>query len=78
MDADGDTKNQIIKREEKEISLLQRVITDVGDVFSAIRLRCSIQVDNGLNGFVLGSRRSFLLNFRIFLFILYIAYETIK
>ena len=78
MDGDSDTQNKIIKAKGKKNGLLQRLIADVGDVFSAIRLRCAIQNDNGLNRFVLGSRRGLLLNFRMFLVILYIAYETLK
>ena len=78
MDGDSDTKNKNIKTKRKKNGLLQRLVADVGDVFSAFRLRCAFQTDNGYDGLVLGSRRSLLLNFRVFLVILYIAYETIK
>lgn len=78
MDADGDTQNKNTKTQREKIAFLQRLVADVSDVFSAPRLRCVIQNDNGLNRFVLGSRRGLLLNFRLFLVILYIAYETIK
>ena len=78
MDADGDTKNKNTKTKRKKNGLLQRLVADVGDVFSAFRLRCAFQTNNGYDGIVLGSRRCLLLNFRLFLVILYIAYETIK
>ena len=78
MDADGDTKNKNTKTKRKKNGLLQRLVADVGDVFSAFRLRCAFQTNNGYDGLVLGSRRCLLLNFRLFLVILYIAYETIK
>ena len=78
MDADGDTKIQTIKTKREKTDFLQRLVADVGDVFSAFRLRCAFQTNNGYDRLVLGSRRSLLLNFRVFLVILYIAYETIK
>ena len=78
MDGDSDTKNKNIKTKRKKNGLLQRLVADVSDVFSAFRLRCAFQNDNGLNRFVLGSRRGLLLNFRLFLVIIYFAYEALK
>ena len=77
MDPDGE-QNQKIKRQEQEISILQRYISNVSDVLSTSWIRCTIQADDGSDRFVLGSRRYLLLNFRIFLVVLYLAYETFK
>lgn len=75
MDPDGE-QNQKFKKQE--ISVLQRYISNVSDVLSTSWVRCTIQADDGSDRFVLGSRRYLLLNFRIFLVILYITYETLK
>ncbi len=77
MDPDGE-QNQKIKRQKQEISILQRYISNVSDVLSTSWIRCTIQADDGSDRFVLGSRRYLLLNFRMFLVVLYLAYETLK
>ena len=77
MDPDGE-QNQKIKKQRQEINFLQRYITNVSDVLSTSWVRCIIQDDDGTDRFVLGSRRYLLLNFRMFLVILYITYETFK
>ena len=77
MDPDGE-QNQKFKKQKQEISVLQRYISNVGNVLSTSWVRCTIQADDGSDRFVLGSRRYLLLNFRIFLVILYITYETLK
>ena len=78
MDADGDRKNQTIKRKRKKTSAIQRFIADVSNVLSPVWLRCSIQTDNGFERVLLGSRRRFLFNFRLFLVIVYITYTLLK
>ena len=77
MDPDGE-QNQKIKRQKQEISILQRYISNVSDVLSTSWIRCTIQADDGSDRFVLGSRRYLLLNFRLFLVILYLTYEVLK
>lgn len=77
MDPDGE-QNQKIKRQKQEINVLQRYISNVSDVLSTSWIRCTIQADDGTDRFVLGSRRYLLLNFRLFLVILYITFETFK
>ena len=77
MDPDGE-QNQKIKKQGQEINVLQRYITNVSNVLSTSWIRCTIQADDGSDRFVLGSRRYLLLNFRMFLVILYITYETFK
>jgi hypothetical protein len=52
MDPDPD-ENKINKHDK-------RTLANVGDVLSAIRLRCVIQIHNGYNWFILGSRYRFL------------------
>ncbi len=77
MDPDGE-QNQKIKRQRQEINFLQRYISNVSDVLSTSWIRCTVQDDDGSDRFVLGSRRYLLLDFRMFLVILYITYETFK
>jgi hypothetical protein len=77
MDPDGETINKI-QRKRKEINFIQRYISNVGNVLSTLWVRRLIQVNNGYEWFVLGSRYRFLLNFRMFLVVLYISYEILK
>ncbi len=78
MDGDDSEQNQKIKRQKQEINFLQRYISNVGDVLSTSWIRCTVQDDDGIDRFVLGIRRYLLLDFRVFLVILYITYETFK
>jgi hypothetical protein len=78
MDPDGDKENQQTKRQNQPSNFLQRYLTNVSDVLSPIWVRRIIQVNNGREWFILGSRYRFLFNFRVFLVILYISYETFK
>ena len=81
---DGDSKtytqknNTSLFSQREETSFLQRYISNVGDVLSPIWVRRSIQVNNGSEWFVLGSRYRFLFYFRLFLVVLYISYEILK
>ena len=76
---DGDSKkNKQIKGKGTSFDVLQRYITNVSDVLSTAGLRCTIQTNDGTDRFVLGCRRYLLLNFRLFLVILYITYTLFK
>jgi hypothetical protein len=77
MDPDGEQIKKI-KKQRQEISFLQRYVSNVSDVLSTSWVRCSVQDNDGSDRFVLGSRRYLLFNFRVFLVILYITYETFK
>lgn len=77
MDPDGE-QDKSLKTKGKKTNFLQRYITNVSDVLSTTWLRCTIQANDGSDRFVLGSRRYLLLNFRLFLVVLYIAYEAFK
>jgi hypothetical protein len=77
MDPDGE-QIQKIKKQRQEISFLQRYVSNVSDVLSTSWVRCTVQDNDGSDRFVLGSRRYLLFNFRVFLVILYITYETFK
>lgn len=77
MDPDGE-QDKKVKRQEKKTSPIQRYITNVSDVLSPIWIRRTVQTNNGLEWFILGSRYSFLFYFRLFLVVLYISYETLK
>ena len=76
---DGDSKqNKQTKTKRASLDVLQRYISNVSDVLSAIWVRRTIQNDNGYKWFVLDSRRGLLFNFRLFLVIVYITYEIFK
>ncbi len=77
MDPDGE-QNKKIKRQKQKTSVLQRYVSNVSDVLSASGIRCTIQTNDGSDRFVLGSRRYLLLNFRVFLVIVYITYQILK
>ena len=77
MDPDGE-QNQKIKRQTPKTGAIQRYISNVSDVLSPIWLRRIVQVNNGFEWFVLGSRYNFLFNFRLLLVIVYLTYETFK
>lgn len=78
MDEDDSEKNKQTKRQKPPSNFLQRYISNVSNVLSPIWVRRFIQVNNGFEWFVLGSRYRFLFNFRMFLVILYFTYETFK
>jgi hypothetical protein len=67
-----------VQGEEASSRIDEGDLFDVSDVLSAAWLRCLIQIDNGSKWFLLGSRRSFLLYFRLFLVSIYIAYTISK
>ena len=77
MDPDGE-QIQKIKKQRQETSFLQRYVSNVSNVLSTSWVRCTVQDNDGSDRFVLGSRRYLLFNFRVFLVILYITYETFK
>ena len=78
MDPDGDKQNKIFKREKQSTNFLQRYVSNVSDVLSPVWVRRTIQVNNGFEWFVLGSRYNFLFNFRLLLVIVYLTYETFR
>lgn len=78
MDEDDSKENKQIKRQKPQTNFLQRYISNVSDVLSPIWVRRFVQVNNGFEWFILGSRYHFLFNFRMFLVILYISYEAFK
>jgi hypothetical protein len=78
MDEDDSEENKQTKRQKSQVNFLQRYISNVSDVLSPIWVRRFIQVNNGYEWFILGSRYRFLFNFRMFLVILYLTYETFK
>lgn len=77
-ESDSEKQTKQTKTKGASFDVLQRYITNVSDVLSTTWLRCTIQANDGTDRFVLGSRRYLLLNFRLFLVSLYIAYEIFK
>jgi hypothetical protein len=79
MDDDpGDRKNQNTQRQKEKTHDLKGNLFNARNVFSSVWLRCSLQAHHGLDRFLLGCRHRFLFNFRLFLVILYLAYEVFK
>ena len=79
MDDPGDSKNnQKIQRKGEKTNFLQRYVSNVSDVLSPIWVRRIVQVNNGSEWFVLGSRYRFLFNFRLLLVVVYLTYEAFK
>lgn len=78
MDDDDSEQNQNFKRKRKEVNILQRYISNVSDVLSPIWVRRVIQINDGRDWIILGSRYRFLFYFRMFLVVLYFTYETFK
>ena len=76
---DGDSKkNKQIKRKRTQISFLQRYISNVSDVLSPLWIRRPIQINNGFEWFILGSRYRFLFYFRLFLVVVFLIVEIFK
>ena len=75
---DGDEQTEKTKKQRRQTGVIQRYLANVSNVLSPIWVRCSIQVNNGSEWFVLGSRYRFLFYFRLFLVGLYISYEVLK
>lgn len=78
MDGDGDEQTKKTKKQKKEINILQRYLSFISNVLSPIWIRRTFQINNGFEWFILGCRYDFLLNFRLFLVIIYISYEIFK
>ncbi len=77
-EGDSEKNNQKIRKQREQITALQRYIFNAGDVLSTFGVRCVVQANDGYNRLILGSRRGILLNFRLFLVVLYLAYEAFK
>ena len=77
-EGDSEKNNQKIRKQREQNDALSRYIAYASDVLSTFGVRCVVQANDGYNRLVLGSRRGVLLNFRLFLVVLYLAYEAIK
>lgn len=75
---EGDQQIKKTKKQGRSNGLIQGHLTHARDVLFAFGVRCAIQAHDGYNRFILGSRRGLLLNFRVFLVVLYLTYEALK
>jgi hypothetical protein len=76
---DGDSKkNKQVKRKRTQINFIQRYISNVSNVLSPLWIRRTIQINNGFEWFILGSRFNFLFNFRLFLVVVFLIIEIFK
>lgn len=76
---DGDSKkDKQIKRKGTQVNFLQRYISNVSDVLSPLWIRRTIQINNGYEWFILGSRYRFLFYFRLFLVVVFLIVEILK
>jgi len=76
---DGDIKeNKQVKRKRTQINFIQRYISNVSNVLSPLWIRRTIQINNGLEWFILGSRYNFLFRFRLFLVVVFLIIQIFK
>ena len=76
---DGDSKeNKQVKRKRTQINFIQRYISNVSNVLSPLWIRRTIQINNGYEWFILGSRYRFLFYFRLFLVVVFLIVEIFK
>ena len=76
---DGDSKkNKQVKRKRTQTNFLQRYIFNVSNVLSPLWIRRTIQINNGYEWFILGSRYRFLFYFRLFLVVVFLIVEIFK
>jgi hypothetical protein len=76
---DGDSKkNKQVKRKRTQINFIQRYISNVSNVLSPLWIRRTIQINNGYEWFILGSRYNFLFNFRMFLVVVFLIIQIFK
>ena len=76
---DGDSKeNKQVKRKRTQINFIQRYISNVSNVLSPLWIRRTIQINNGYEWFILGSRYNFLFNFRLFLVVVFLIIQIFK
>jgi hypothetical protein len=76
---DGDSKkNKQVKRKGAQTNFLQRYISNVSNVLSPLWIRRTIQINNGREWFILGSRYNFLFNFRLFLVVVFLIIQIFK
>lgn len=76
---DGDSKeNKQTKRKRTQTNFLQRYISNVSNVLSPLWIRRPIQINNGYEWFILGSRYRFLFYFRLFLVVVFLIVEIFK
>jgi len=76
---DGDIKeNKQVKGKRTPINFIQRYISNVSNVLSPLWIRRTIQINNGYEWFILGSRYNFLFNFRLFLVVVFLIIQIFK
>jgi len=76
---DGDIKkNKQVKRKRTQNNFIQRYISNVSNVLSPLWIRRTIQINNGYEWFILGSRYNFLFNFRLFLVVVFLIIQIFK
>jgi hypothetical protein len=67
-----------VTKNKKKTKIPKGIILDACNVFPTIWIRRIVQADNGAKWIILDSRRYLLWNFRILLWVLYIAFQAIK
>jgi len=78
MDEGDSKKNKQVKRKGTQTNFLQRYISNVSNVLSPLWIRRTIQINNGLEWFILGSRYSFLFRLRLFLVVVFLIIQIFK
>ena len=67
-----------MESESKNVKKIKGIIPNVSNVLPTFWVRFPFQIDNGGEWFVLGSRHYLLWNFRVFLAVLYFAFQAFK
>ena len=71
-------EERIKKTTRKEIGIFKKIIADVGNVFQSIRIRCTFQINNGFDGFLLDYGYNFLLRFGSAIWFIFIIIQLSK
>jgi len=71
-------EERIKKTTRKEIGLFKKLIADVSNVFQSIRIRCTFQINNGFDGFLLDYGYNFLLRFGSAIWFIFIIIQLSK
>jgi hypothetical protein len=71
-------EERIKKTPRKENGILKKLIADVSNVFQSIRVRCTFQINDGFDRFLLDYGRNILLRFGSLIWFIFIIIKLSK
>ena len=71
-------EERIKKTPRKEDGIFEKLIADVSNVFQSIRVRCTFQINDGFDRFLLDYGRNFLWRFGSVLWFIFIIIKLSK